>query len=663
MDNFSKFSPLVRAQFDAMAKTGLFEVARADNNVLWDHYLASFPEGSDPVYRVRTEHDCSCCKSFIRGVAHVVSFKDGELVTIWDVEGAPYPYDVVAKAMAAKVRELAVNTIFMTPMRSFGAEVTRELMEDGTVKSWKHFSITIPRQFVSADHASHKSRAVASVGVFRRGMEELTHDALQTVIELIEARALYRGDQWLNQLKEFVAHKTAYTALNSASARAAYRWMNYKTPSAQIKNTSMGTLLEDLSKGTDIEAAVRKYEAMVAPQNYRRTTALITPKMVENAVAKLSELGLEDAVKRRHARMSDVSVNDVLFVDNEARPHMKDGLTDLLMGEVKRKPVNPKKATDIIADDFVANILPKAKAIDVVLTGRNKGNFMTLTAPESDSGRLFAWDNDFAWAYDGNVTDGLKERVKKAGGDVDADLRVSLGWYNYDDLDLHCLTPDGKHISFRNKAGILDVDMNAGGGTSRNAVENMRWKTMPRDGIYQIVVDNFAKRENKDYGFELEVECEGRVWSFKYDKPVGREVRVLRLTIKNRALVKVEATSDVQASEGVAASGDKWGVPYNAPVPVEAMMLSPNHWGENKNGQKHLFFVLRNCRNPEKVQGLFNEYLRPELREHRKVFEVLGSKTMIDPAEDQLSGVGFTAAREDIVTVVVNGGETYNVHF
>ena len=31
-------------------------------DALWDTYLASFPEGSNPVYKTRTEHDCQCCK-------------------------------------------------------------------------------------------------------------------------------------------------------------------------------------------------------------------------------------------------------------------------------------------------------------------------------------------------------------------------------------------------------------------------------------------------------------------------------------------------------------------------------------------------------------------------------------------------------------------------
>ena len=103
------------------------------------------------------------------------------------------------------------------------------------------------------------------------------------------------------------------------------------------------------------------------------------------------------------------------------------------------------------------------------------------------------------------------------------------------------------------------------------------------------------------------------------------------------------------------ASQDKWGIKTETLVPVNIIAFSPNHWGDNKIGAKHLIFGLRDCKNPEPTRGIYNEYLRSDLEKHRKVFEVLGSKTKCKPTDDQISGLGFTAARGDSVTVVVNG--------
>jgi hypothetical protein len=76
-----------------------------------------------------------------------------------------------------------------------------------------------------------------------------------------------------------------------------------------------------------------------------------------------------------------------------------------------------------------------------------------------------------------------------------------------------------------------------------------------------------------------------------------------------------------------------------------------------------LIFVMQNCRNPGPTRGIYNEFLKSSLDLHRKVFEVLGSKTKAPYSDDQLSGIGFTAARGDSVTVVVDGKRAYTLLF
>ncbi|QGH74963.1 hypothetical protein MAL1_00217 [Bacteriophage DSS3_MAL1] len=664
MADFTKFADAVRAQFDGMKTDTLYEVV-VDRDEMWDVYLNAFPEGTNPIFRTRTEHDCSADRHFIRDVANVVTVHDDlSVTTIWDVK-ADYPYDVVAKAMADHIAEKAIENVFLHPERRVGVPVAREMI-DGKVHEWKNFWVELPRGVVTSDGASAKSRYASAVGVFKRGLTEISMSALNTVLELIDEGALYRGSEVKGKLTAFRKHKQAFDKLNSPQARENYVWKNYADPAATLKNSSLGELLMNLSNGVDLEEAVRKYETMTAPSNYRRTTALITPRMVEQAVGKLRDMGLEGAVKRRHAKLGDVSVNDVLFVDNAVEGQMKDSLTDMLMGEVKRQPVDLKKRkpTKISLDTFLTEVMPRARTMDMVVTGRNKANFVTLTAPVEDGpGKLFRWDNDFAWAYDGDVTDSLKEKVKSAGGDVDADLRVSLGWYCNDDLDLHCHTPGGTHIYYGNKQGILDVDMNAGGRMNdTDPVENMRWKKMPKDGVYTIKVNNYSRRRSVP-GFELEVECMGELHQFTFDKVCGKNMSCLKLTIKGGALTKIEASKSLSGGGTSSRVEEKWGITTNTPVPVDSVMFSPNHWGDNAAGQRHLMFMLRGCKNPEPVRGVFNEYLRPELQEHRKVFEVLGAKTKAEPVDDQLSGVGFTEARNDTATVIVNGGEAFEIQF
>lgn len=86
------------------------------------------------------------------------------------------------------------------------------------------------------------------------------------------------------------------------------------------------------------------------------------------------------------------------------------------------------------------------------------------------------------------------------------------------------------------------------------------------------------------------------------------------------------------------------------------MMMSPNYWdGQEGIGNKHYFFMLEGCKNPDSVRGFFNEYLSPALTPHRKVFEALGSKMVTPYNEDQLSGLGFSSTVRNSVICKVLG--------
>jgi hypothetical protein len=240
---------------------------------------------------------------------------------------------------------------------------------------------------------------------------------------------------------------------------------------------------------------------------------------------------------------------------------------------------------------------------------------------------------------------------------------VSLAWNNYDDLDLHAKCPDG-HIYFGNKLGILDVDMNAGSGTTRDPVENLSW-TRPRDGVYTIQVHQYSQRETRDVGFTLEVECQGQLRRWTYSPAARGTVDCVRFTVKGGTITELQ-TQTAQLEEG-SASNEIWGVRTQTLVPISTIMCSPNHW-ENASGvgAHHWFFMLQDCVNPESARGIYNEFLRGEMEPHRKVFEVLGSKSKCPHTTNQLSGVGFTAARDHQVTVQVTtntSSRAYNITF
>ena len=71
----------------------------------------------------------------------------------------------------------------------------------------------------------------------------------------------------------------------------------------------------------------------------------------------------------------------------------------------------------------------------------------------------------------------FRRRLEREGAQS-GDVRVSLMWHNYNDLDLHVVCPGGEEVYFGNRVsvcgGALDVDMNVN-PTSDSPVENVFW--------------------------------------------------------------------------------------------------------------------------------------------------------------------------------------------
>ena len=72
MNQLAEFRTAIQQQLAIMAPLGLFQ-ADITKDGIWDTYLGSFAEGTNPIWKERTEHDCNCCKQVIRGIGGVIS--------------------------------------------------------------------------------------------------------------------------------------------------------------------------------------------------------------------------------------------------------------------------------------------------------------------------------------------------------------------------------------------------------------------------------------------------------------------------------------------------------------------------------------------------------------------------------------------------------------
>ena len=671
---FIDFKKLFQQNFADMVKDAdtLFEI-EIDKDEFWNLYLDSFPAGTNEVYRERREFDCSCCRHFIKAIGNAVTIKNNKIRTMWEFTVGDTTWQTVINALDAYLKEKAVTNMYVSKFNSVGTNRNHETLEGGKVTTWDHFYLDLPKKFVD-----NSGRSIGDIqgsfrdtrNVFKRSLDEISEDAVLTILELIASNTLYKGEEWKAVLQKFLQYKRIYDTL-SVSEKANFAWEHAKEAGmtvGRIRNHSIGTLLVDVSEGTDLEVAVKKYEVMTAPANYKRPKAIFTKKMLEDAQKTITELGYMESLPRRFATLDDISVNNILFSNRDAAKRI-DGAMDVfgaMMAEVSNSPKKFSRVEEISIEKFISDVLPTAKSIEAYLENRHAPNMCSLIAPKNaDAQTMFKWDNGFSWAYSGNITDSdVKQNVKSAGGKVDGDLRFSIQWnedgHDNCDLDAHCIEANGYHIYYGSGArkpgysttrGQLDVDIINPHG--RVAVENITWanrKTM-RPGMYKFYVHQFGGSATK--GFRAEIEFDGTVYAFDYNKTMhrGQDVMVAEVTLDVNGNFSIKELLPSNAS-----SKDVWNLKTNNFVPVSVMMYSPNYWDEQQGiGHKHYMFMLKDCINPESPNGFYNEFLKNELNQHKRVFEALGGKMAVESVEDQLSGLGFSSTKRNDLVVKVKG--------
>lgn len=659
-----KFEGAISNQIDRIISlsTELFYV-EIDRDELFNLYLASFPEGTNPIFRKRTVHDCSCCKRFIRDFGHVVAIINGRIETIWDVRTDEF-YDVIANILAETVRFRRIAGVYRNQQKTLGGPENRETLENGIINIYEHFHYTLPSQFVNnEDIASVRGEFRTNKEVLERSLTEISLEASELVVELIKQNSLYRGEEFLHIVTKFQDIKLEFELLPK-SDRDTFLWLTSASigENGRFKNTVIGTLLHDLSIGTELEIAVKKFEIKTAPMNYKRPTAIITQGMINKAEEKIVELGIEKSLARRFATAKDLTINNVMFVDKGTKKKFKKEKKNksILANLEPTKAYDPDKIQKINIDEFVATILPHVTSIDVMVKNTHINNLMSVTAPKNrKSPNMMKWDNPFGWGYNGELTDSsIKQRVQKAGGNVEGFMRFSLSWDYYDDLDIHVIEPNGNEIFYgrtrSSSGGWLDVDMNVQDRHSLEPVENIAWADGNRilEGRYKVFVENYNKRDMDASGFEVEMEINGVTSIFSYDKPLRNKERVVVIEFDYKHDTGLKPVSSLPTST---TSNEVWGIETQKWTKVSMIMNSPNHWNGQRIGNRHFFFILENCLNPNKTRGFYNEFLREELREHRKVFEVLSSKMKTDHSDKQLSGVGFSSTQENSLLCKVSG--------
>ena len=447
------------------------------------HLPAVLPEGTNPIYRERTGHDCNCCRQFIKNAGKIVAIVGDEIVSIWDIAPTGTGYDTVAKALLAAVRSrpIANDTTSTTSGRSAPTSPSSSWSTDEGVE---HFFINLPASAVAWDTLPTLFGRSARPTICSPVRWPPSPMGRRHRAGVDQQNSIYRGAEHVTTVQRF-KNMVERSKLFRRS-RNVFVWKEVEAGDhgvILIRNSVIGTLLVDLSEGVSLERAVASFESKVAPANYKRPTALVTQIHDRVRQKKVAELGLLSALERRYANIDDIKINDILFADSKARRVIVRDAFDELAGTVKAKP-NLAKIEEVTIEKFIADILPTVTTVELLVENRHAGNLVSLIAPvDPTAPGMFKWNNSFSWSYSGDMADSIKRSASsKAGGNVTGELCCRLAWDYTDDPGLPTCLNRTATCSTCNKStvngGQLDVDANC--NTSRlseHPVENIFYKT------------------------------------------------------------------------------------------------------------------------------------------------------------------------------------------
>lgn len=698
-----EFNKKIQARFAEMSKTGKLFRVELTGQQIWDLYLSSFSKEDNPVFRDPNSSfkNCNHCKNFIRRYGNIVSVDENyNLITIFEVD-ANEEYKNTVKVLSEAIKSSKItevffetfdelnslpyesctkkNKVFQLGTASNAKRYTKEeaekygVVKPNEIRTFNHLHLFVDKEFV--DQSGNSVEALMgnyrdAKNVFQRAMETISLDTLRLVKDLIKQGSLLDGATHLFKIEQVIPLKEEYDNL-AAKQRNNWCWAkSYKLPFAKFKNELIGVLCSELSEGEELNKACQSWNRRVDPANYMKVTAPITQKQIEEAKLFVEDNGYAASFDRRFATIDDIKVSEILH-SNVGEGKIKSvSIFDAVKSTFTRHKRNEFDGVqEVSIDTFMKDILPSCSSIEAFLTSNQQGNLVSLTtANDANSKSIFKWNNNYSWTFNGNLAgkSQIKEAVKTGGGRVDGVLRFSMIWNekgpDNSDLDAWCQQPDKEQIGYSSAyrkdrgnvksscSGQLDLDNTQPSG--KLAVENIYFADIQKmkNGVYSFWVNQYANRGS--LGFKAEIEFDGELFNYEYNKPLsGGNVMVAKVTLKDGAF----SIEHLLPAESIASSKEIYGLETNQFHKVNLVCLSPNHWGENNVGNKHYFFMLDGCKSPTPIRGFHNENLLPELAEHRKVLEVLGTTNMIETTDKQLSGIGFNATVRDELILKLQG--------
>lgn len=345
----------------------------ADPQRLWEAYLDAAPEGH------RQCRNCRACRRFIQKYGGLVVVNEAGAIIpfLWPVGSHSHLYEDACVAMRQIVNKASITGVFLSSERILGQAPAGE---------WTH--LWVKNRNVWSNPIKTAEQAMAEKREeYKMADEAIRAYGLHTVRKAIKCLELSANDKkHVEQLRWFEGMHTKgpndrWIAI--ANAPAGY---------AHIKSGMVGSLLDDLEKGCSPDRAMDRWREKMDPLQYMRPQAPAKQGTVEQANKMVEKLGIEGALKRKRARLSDIPFYTLAWLPAQSLTKDLDGFFNFK----PNKGLAGKHPKTMSFTTFRRDILPQAKSIEVNVPSH--GDFVAFTtAQDANAPKIFQWDHHCAW--------------------------------------------------------------------------------------------------------------------------------------------------------------------------------------------------------------------------------------------------------------------------
>lgn len=189
-------------------------------------------------------------------------------------------------------------------------------------------------------------------------------------------------------------------------------------------NTADGEFVQDIKYGYDPEECINRYNYKKDPLRYKRPTAAPSKHLVNEAEKIVTKMGLEDSLKRRIAKLSDIPEDKIIWKKSKLVKEDNKKSTCIFSSVITKEDLNMKdkdpvldltrKNQKITYAKFKRDVLPKAESIQMYLPSYRNGftklslhypfaQYVTEAIPGSK--RILKYKNPFViYMYNGGST-------------------------------------------------------------------------------------------------------------------------------------------------------------------------------------------------------------------------------------------------------------------